>query len=49
MVGKTIWAGKNRFDSFAPIRMNASAQWLVDGRDYFWSLSRAIMLAKEKI
>jgi hypothetical protein len=21
----------NRFDSFAPIRMNVSAQWLVDG------------------
>jgi phospholipase D1/2 len=23
--------GSNRFDSFAPIRMNVSAQWLVDG------------------
>ena len=22
---------KNRFDSFAPIRMNVAAQWLVDG------------------
>lgn len=31
MLAKTIWAGKNRFDSFAPIRLNASAQWLVDG------------------
>ncbi|KAL8280164.1 hypothetical protein RQP46_007494 [Phenoliferia psychrophenolica] len=49
MVAKTIWAGKNRFESFAPIRLNASAQWLIDGRDYFWSLSRAIMLAKTKI
>lgn len=41
--------GKNRFDSFAPIRMNVSAQWLVDGRDYFWNLSRAILLAKDTI
>ncbi|KAM0748139.1 phospholipase D, partial [Meredithblackwellia eburnea MCA 4105] len=49
MVARTIWAGKNRFESFAPIRLNASAQWLVDGRDYFWSLSRAIMMAKERI
>lgn len=64
-----IWrVGKNRFDSFAPIRLNVAAQWLIDGvhsffrrrrrhelmseisqRDYFWSLSRAILLAKEKI
>jgi phospholipase D1/2 len=56
----------NRFDSFAPIRTNVSAQWLVDGvspisfvlsghlvhsrqRDYFWNLSRAILLAKDTI
>jgi hypothetical protein len=25
------YAGSNRFDSFAPIRMNVAAQWLVDG------------------
>ncbi|KAF8586907.1 phospholipase D [Ramaria rubella] len=43
------WAGKNRFDSFAPIRLNVAAQWLVDGRDYFWNLSRALLLAKETI
>lgn len=49
MLAKTIWAGKNRFDSFAPIRLNVAAQWLIDGRDYFWSLSRAIALAKHKI
>ncbi|ORY91608.1 hypothetical protein BCR35DRAFT_316841 [Leucosporidium creatinivorum] len=49
MLAKTIWAGRNRFDSFAPIRLNASAQWLIDGRDYYWSLSRAILLAKHKI
>ncbi|KAJ8519021.1 hypothetical protein ONZ45_g3982 [Pleurotus djamor] len=43
------YTGGNRFDSFAPIRMNVAAQWLVDGRDYFWNLSRAILLAKESI
>ncbi|KAF6757522.1 hypothetical protein DFP72DRAFT_758222, partial [Ephemerocybe angulata] len=43
------YTGKNRFDSFAPIRMNVAAQWLVDGRDYFWNLSRAILMAKESI
>ena len=30
-VEKSIWAGKNRFGSFAPIRLNVAAQWLVDG------------------
>jgi phospholipase D1/2 len=25
------WVSKNRFDSFAPIRLNVAAQWLVDG------------------
>ncbi|KAF8550810.1 phospholipase D [Imleria badia] len=40
---------KNRFGSFAPIRMNVAAQWLVDGRDYMWNLSRALMMAKESI
>jgi phospholipase D1/2 len=25
------WSGTNRFDSFAPIRLNVAAQWLVDG------------------
>ncbi|KAI0916794.1 hypothetical protein AcW1_007851 [Taiwanofungus camphoratus] len=43
------YTGKNRFDSFAPIRLNVAAQWLVDGRDYFWNLSRAILLARECI
>ncbi|KAG7443153.1 phospholipase D [Guyanagaster necrorhizus] len=41
--------GTNRFNSFAPIRLNVAAQWLVDGRDYFWNLSRAILLARESI
>lgn len=28
---KSPWAGRNRFDSFAPIRQNVSAKWLADG------------------
>ena len=47
MAAESIWAGKNRFDSFAPIRLNVAAQWLVDGRDYLWSLSRALLVAKK--
>ncbi|KZT27381.1 phospholipase D [Neolentinus lepideus HHB14362 ss-1] len=43
------YTGSNRFDSFAPIRLNVAAQWLVDGRDYMWNLSRALLLAKESI
>ncbi|SRR6266404_9370062 len=31
----------NRFDSFAPIRMNVSAQWLVDGVSSLSVLVRA--------
>ncbi|KZV82901.1 phospholipase D/nuclease, partial [Exidia glandulosa HHB12029] len=43
------WTQENRFGSFAPIRLNVSTQWLVDGRDYFWNVSRALLLAKERI
>lgn len=44
------WASPNiRFDSFAPIRQNVFAQWLVDGRDYMWNVSRAISMAKDVI
>lgn len=38
MLAKTIWAGKNRFESFAPIRLNVAAQWLIDGVRRFSSL-----------
>lgn len=49
MAADSVWAGKNRFDSFAPIRLNVAAQWLVDGRDYLWNLSRALLLAKKTV
>ena len=31
MKSSSYWYGKNRFDSFAPIRLNVAVQWLVDG------------------
>lgn len=49
MVENTPWAKPNRFDSFAPVRPNCFAQWLVDGRDHMWVVSRAINQAKDVI
>lgn len=31
MQQSSFWSGRNRFDSFAPIRLNVATQWLVDG------------------
>jgi phospholipase D1/2 len=45
----SLQSGSNRFGSFAPIRLNCSAQWLIDGRDYFWNLSKALLMAKDRI
>ena len=49
MLSSTSWAKPKRFDSFAPVRSNVFAQWLVDGRDYMWNVSRAISMAKDVI
>ncbi|KAL1851797.1 Phospholipase D1 [Paecilomyces lecythidis] len=49
MVQNTPWSKINRFDSFAPVRPNCFAQWLVDGRDHMWLVSRAINQAKDVI
>ena len=49
MLSTTSWAKPKRFDSFAPVRTNVFAQWLVDGRDYMWNVSRAISMAKDVI
>lgn len=50
MMQNSPWASpKIRFDSFAPVRNNVYAQWLVDGRDYMWNVSRAISMAKDVI
>ncbi|KAJ3475282.1 hypothetical protein NLG97_g9513 [Lecanicillium saksenae] len=49
MLRETVWSQKKRFDSFAPVRQGVFAQWLVDGRDYMWNVSRAINMAKDVI
>ncbi|RDL37576.1 Phospholipase-like protein D1 [Venustampulla echinocandica] len=49
MVDNTSWSKPNRFGSFAPVRTGVYAQWLVDGRDYMWNVSRAINMAKDVI
>ncbi|GAC95524.1 phospholipase D active site motif containing protein [Pseudozyma hubeiensis SY62] len=49
MATGNIFGGTNRFESFAPIRLNVSAQWLADGRDYYWNLSKALMMAKDRV
>lgn len=49
MMTNTIWSKTQRFDSFAPVRKKIYAQWLVDGRDYMWNVSRAISMARDVI
>ncbi|KAI0891350.1 phospholipase D [Annulohypoxylon nitens] len=49
MLKQTQWHEHHRFDSFAPVRKAAFAQWLVDGRDYMWNVSRAISMAQDVI
>lgn len=49
IIENSLWSKPNRFGSFAPVRTSVSAQWLVDGRDYMWNVSRAINMAKDVI
>lgn len=49
MLKATPWHIRNRFGSFAPVRTGVHAQWLVDGRDYMWNVSRAINMARDVI
>ncbi|EMD86384.1 hypothetical protein COCC4DRAFT_193685 [Bipolaris maydis ATCC 48331] len=49
MAQNTVWSQRQRFDSFAPVRKKIYAQWLVDGRDYMWNVSRAISMARDVI
>ena len=49
MQANTPWAQPHRFDSFAPVRKNVFARWLVDGRDHMWQVSRAIDNARSFI
>lgn len=43
------WVRQHRFDSYAPIRENAKVKWYVDGKNYFFAVSQAIMAAKLEI
>ena len=49
MAASTIWSKPNRFNSFAPVRQSCYTKLLVDGRDYFWALSEALLSAKDCI
>lgn len=49
MRSQTIWAQSHRYNSFAPVRQNVWAQFLIDGRDYMWNVSRAISMARDVI
>ncbi|PHH65559.1 hypothetical protein CDD81_1994 [Ophiocordyceps australis] len=49
MLRQTLWYSNKRFESFAPVRTGVFAQWLVDGRDYMWNVSRAINMARDVI
>ncbi|KAF2186349.1 phospholipase D1 [Zopfia rhizophila CBS 207.26] len=49
MKNNTQWGNVQRFGSFAPVRKRIYAQWLVDGRDYMWNVSRAISMARDVI
>ena len=49
MIKNTIWSNPHRFKSFAPVRTGVFAQWLVDGRDYMWNVSRAISMARDVV
>lgn len=37
IASQCAWTKRNRFDSFAPLRLNVAAQWLVDGVNLFIS------------
>jgi phospholipase D1/2 len=49
VINTSPWAKVSRFDSFAPVRYDCQAQWLVDGRDHMWNVSKAINMAKDVI
>lgn len=49
IINETEWANPHRFDSFAPIRTDAYAQWFVEARDYWYAASSAIEMARDVI
>src|SRR5256885_12590018 len=43
------WVKQHRYDSYSPIREGAKIKWYVDGKDYFFAVSQAILAAKSEI
>ncbi|RIA88545.1 hypothetical protein C1645_725863 [Glomus cerebriforme] len=43
------WVRQHRFNSYAPIREDAKVKWYVDGKDYFFAVSQAILAARSEI
>jgi hypothetical protein len=43
------WVKQHRFDSYGPIREDVKVKWYVDGKDYFFAVSEAILAAKSEI
>ncbi|RIA98130.1 hypothetical protein C1645_750674 [Glomus cerebriforme] len=46
---KGEWDRENRFKSFAPEREGCHVKWYVDGKDYFYAVSEALMSAEKEI
>ena len=46
---KGEWEKENRFKSFSSEREGCHVKWYVDGKDYFYAVSEALMSAKEEI
>ncbi|CAG8844080.1 24905_t:CDS:1, partial [Racocetra persica] len=40
---------KNPYDSFASPKENVHAKWYVDGKEYFYAVSEALMAAEKEI
>ncbi|CAG8466471.1 3479_t:CDS:10 [Scutellospora calospora] len=43
------WVQQHQHNSFAPIRENARVKWYVDGKDYFFAVSQALLAARSEI
>uniref|UniRef100_A0A1D1XTW8 phospholipase D n=1 Tax=Anthurium amnicola TaxID=1678845 RepID=A0A1D1XTW8_9ARAE len=46
---KGEWERENRYKSFSPEREGCHVKWYVDGKDYFYAVSEALMSAEKEI
>lgn len=46
---KGEWEKEHRYKSFASEREGCHVKWYVDGKDYFYAVSEALMSAEEEI